>query len=341
MYLKAQSQAVAMFRQKSFLFFIYCSLIPVFFSLASLAQTPSGTPGTVIENKPSQDKSVRTVTIPISIFTKTELKENQLTELVEAGNIFVKEDGDQQVILSIRSVSNTPLSLAVVIQDDLETDVNLQLKAIANFIKGLPTGSRVMVSYIRAGGLQVRQRFTEDLEKAAKSLRVISGGAAVATNDPYDGLSEALARFDALPAGRRAILFISDGFDATSGLSALSSIDSISLQQAIFKAQRKSVAVYSIYAAGSFTKNASGTVVAGAQGALGKLAGETGGRAFFQGNHTPISFEPFFQELNVVLSRQFALTYLSTHMKKGYHRVEVYSSNPEVKIEHPKGYRYK
>ena len=330
-----------MLRQKFFFFSIYCSLLLVFFSTAALAQTPDATPGISTANKTPQDKSVHTVTIPISIFTKTELKENQLTEIVEAGNIFVKEDNDPQVILSIRSVSNTPLSLAVVIQDDLETDVNLQLKAIGEFIKSLPTGSRVMVSYIRAGGLQIRQRFTEDLDKAAGSLRVISGGAAVATNDPYDGLSEVLARFDALPAGRRAILFISDGFDAASGLSALGSIDSISLQQAIFKAQRKSVAVYSIYAAGNFTKNAGGSVVSGAQGALGKLATETGGRAFFQGNYTPISFSPFFEELGVILNRQFALTFLSTHMHKGYHRVEVYSTNPEVRMEHPKGYRYK
>ena len=330
-----------MFRQKSIFFFICCSLLLLLTSIGSLAQTPSETPENNPGNKPEQNKNVRTVTIPISIFTKTELKENQLTEMVEAGNIFVKEDGDQQVILSIRSVSNTPLSLAVIIQDDLETDVNLQLKGIGNFIRSLPAGSRVMVGYIRTGGLQVRQRFTEDLEKAAKSLRVISGSAAVSTNDPYDGLSDALARFDALPNGRRAVLFISDGFDATSGLSALSSIESLSLQQAIFKAQRKGIAVYSIYAAGNYTRNASSSVVSGAQGALGKLASETGGRAFFQGTHTPISFDPFFRELNVALGRPFALTYLSTHMKKGYHRVDVYSSNPEVKIEHPKGYRYK
>jgi hypothetical protein len=39
-----------------------------------------------------------------------------------------------------------------------------------------------------------------------------------------------------------------------------------------------------------------------------------------------------------MLNRQFALTYLSTHMTKGYHKVEVMSTNPAIKIEHPKGY---
>jgi len=331
-----------MFRRKSTILLIICSLFAVFAPVGSFAQSPGPTPTPDKEQKKKpQDKSVRTVTIPISIFTKIELKENQLNEIVEAGNIFVKEDNEQQVILSIRSVSNTPLSLAIIIQEDLEPQVNLELKRIGEFIKNLPKGSRVMVGYIRTGGFLVRQRFTEDLEKAAASLRIISGSSAVASNDPYEALSEALERFDALPAGRRAVLFVSDGFDATSGLTALSSLDSLSLQQSIFKAQRKSVAVYSIYADGSYTKNASASVVVGAQGGLNKLASETGGRAFFQGTHTPVSFDPFFRELDVALNRQFALTYLSTHMNKGYHRVEVYSSNPDVKIEHPKGYRYR
>jgi hypothetical protein len=69
-----------------------------------------------------------------------------------------------------------------------------------------------------------------------------------------------------------------------------------------------------------------------------RLSDETGGRAFFQGSIAPISFDPFFKDLSIMLNRQFALTYLSTHMKKGYHRVDVMSTNPEVKIEHPKGY---
>jgi hypothetical protein len=77
------------------------------------------------------------------------------------------------------------------------------------------------------------------------------------------------------------------------------------------------------------------------QGGLQKLADETGGRAFFQGSLAPISLDPFFRDLSLLLNRQFALTYLSTHMNKGYHKVEVHSTNPEVKIEHPKGYYYR
>ncbi|HVE55887.1 MAG TPA: hypothetical protein VNB22_03600, partial [Pyrinomonadaceae bacterium] len=89
------------------------------------------------QKKDNQPK-VRTMTIPISIFTKQELKENQAGEFIEAGEIIVKEDNEQQTILSIRSVTNTPLHIAVLIQDNLSANINLQLEEIRNFVKKLP-----------------------------------------------------------------------------------------------------------------------------------------------------------------------------------------------------------
>ena len=99
--------------------------------------------------------------------------------------------------------------------------------------------------------------------------------------------------------------------------------------------------MFSVYTPASLTENGSSSLVMNGQGSLLKLSEETGGRAFFQGSSAPVSFLPFFKELRILLNRQFLLSYLSTHMKKGYHRVEVMSTNPEVKIEHPRGYYYR
>jgi hypothetical protein len=101
------------------------------------------------------------------------------------------------------------------------------------------------------------------------------------------------------------------------------------------------VAVFSIYSPTILTENAGSRLVLTGQGSLQKLSDETGGRAFFQGSTAPVSFLPFFRDLSILLNRQFLLSYLSTHMKRGYHKVEVLSTNPEVKIEHPKGYYYR
>jgi VWFA-related protein len=318
-----------MLKTKFFAFLSIFSLLLLFFD-TSFAQ-----------NSPNQSQKVRTVTIPISIFTKQELKDNQAEEFVQADRLIVKENNDEQTILSIRSVTNTPLALAVLIQDDLTSNFNLQLRDIADFIRNLPRGSRVMVAYLRGGSTQIRQRFTDDLEKAAGSLRVAVGSATVAPRSPYDGVEDVLKRFDALPTGRRAILLVSDGLDTSNGLDFASLNQSIDLDNAILKAQRRSVAVYSFYSPTTLTENGNSRFVLSGQGLLEKLSEETGGRAFFQGSTAPISFEPFFRDLSLLLNRQFALTYLSTHLNKGYYKIQVQSTNPEVKIEHPSGYYYR
>ena len=314
---------------KTIVFIVFASL---FVGVTMAQETP---------DSPEKRKDVRLMTIPISIFTKEEIRERQAKEFIEAGSINVKEDKEDQAILSIRSVSNTSLALAILVQDDLASDINLQLKDIARFIRELPEGSRVMVAYIRGGGLQIRQKFTRDLDKAAKSLRIVTSSSAFAPRSPYDGVISALRRFDGLPVGRRAILLVSDGLDVSNGFGSSSPGLSGDLNRAILKAQRRAVAVYSFYSSATYTETGNHFLVNNGQGSLNKISRETGGKAFFQGSFTPISFQPFFKDLNLALSRQFALTYLSTHMKRGYHRVEVTSTNPEVRIEHPKGYYYR
>ncbi|MBK8467319.1 MAG: hypothetical protein IPL32_15995 [Chloracidobacterium sp.] len=295
----------------------------------------------VLAQKPEQKQPVRTVTIPISIFTKKELKEKQAEEYVQADRLIVKEDKDEQQILSIRSVTNSPLSIAFVIQEDLATTFNLQIKDLKEFIRELPKGTRVMIAYTRVGSVEIRQRFTDDLEKAASSLRIVSGSSNMSPRSPYSGVSEVLGRFDGVPAGRRAILLFSDGFDTSEGMNLASVAQSFDLEQSILKAQRKGVAVYSFYSPTTLSNNTDSPLVLAGQGALDKLSEETGGRSFSHGSIAPISYLPYFKDMVLALNRQFSLTYLSTHMKKGYHKLLVHSTNPEVKIEHPKGYYYR
>ena len=309
-------------------------LIPLLFSVISAQKSGR-------KNTEKSQQKVRTVTIPISIFTKKELRESQAEEFVQADRLIVEENGEEQTILSIRSVTTTSLALAVLIQDDLSSEANLQLQEVKKFIRALPKGTRVMVAYLRGGSLNVRQKFTDDLEKAADSIRIIVGSPSVAPRSPFDGVNDTLERFDALPTGRRAILLISDGLDVSGGVRNSSPGQSIDLDEAILGAQRRGVAVYSFYASGSLTSSGNSQLINNGQSSLLKLSDETGGRAFFSGSFTAVSYEPYFRDLGLLLSRQFALTYLSTNLKKGYYKVKVTSTNPEVKIEHPKGYYYR
>ena len=305
------------------------AVISAIFAVVCVAQPPAG-----------RQTPVRTVTIPISIFTKQELKEKQAEEYVQADRLMVIEDNDDQTILSIKSVTDSPLSIAIVVQEDLASGFNLQLKDIERFIRDLPAGTRVMVAYLRGGSAEIRQKFTEDRDRAARSLRIVSG-TGNGPRSPYDGLSGILNRFDATPNGRRAVLLFSDGLDTTGGLRPTDILQSLDLDQAVLKSQRRSVAVYSIYYPTALAEFSGSTITLSSQSALQKLSDETGGRMFAVGSSAPVSFDPFFREMALALNRQFSLTYLSTHMKKGYHKVRVTSTNPEVKIVHPGGYYYR
>ena len=89
-----------------------------------------------------------------------------------------------------------PLNLAILIQDDLVPQVANEIGVTRDFIRSLPQGSQVMVGYITAGTLQVRQPFTTDLEKAARSLRIPLASTASSPFNPYVEVIEALKKFD-------------------------------------------------------------------------------------------------------------------------------------------------
>lgn len=275
----------------------------------------------------------RPVTIPVGIRVKGVKPEPEL-QMVD---LLVSEDGDPQTILSVRAIgNNSPLTLAVLIQDDLVQSVANEMKPIGDFIRRLPKNSRVLVGYLRAGSLQVRQKFTTDLEKAAKTLRSPAGVASIGPSNPYIEVVEAIKRFDAQPSGRRAILMVSDGLDISRGIDSSSATQSIDLQRAINDAQRRGIAVYAFYSPSVGHQNP--LLTANAQSALQRLADETGGRSFFQGSGAPVSFDPFLKNLTSSLETQIALTYLSTHPEKGFHRIKIRSATPGVELEHPAGY---
>jgi VWFA-related protein len=285
--------------------------------------------------KKKQGTGARPMTIPVSFKVRTKPEpELQLLDLN------ITEDGEPQTILSIRAiVNNSPITLAVLIQDDLVSSASNEIKPIAEFIRKLPAGSRVMVGYLKAGSLQVRQRFTLDLEKAAKSLRVPLGVASAAPYNPYVEVIEGINRFESQPTGRRSLLLISDGLDVSRGADSSSPGQSIDLQRAINQAQRRSVAVYSFYEPSVTLSQAGNQLLVGnAQSCLERLSNETGGKAYFQGTGAPVSFDPFLRDLNETLEKQLAVTFLSTHLKKGFHKLQIRSLSPGIQLSYPSGY---
>lgn len=278
----------------------------------------------------------RPVTIPITLRSSAR---DATLGMIQAADLTVLENNTPQEVLSLSNLERSPLALAVLIQEDVVSSINNEINPLAEYIRNLPEGSRVFVGYLGSGSLRVRQRFTTNTERAAASLRIPLGSASAAPFNPYVQIREALRRFESLPAGRRAVLVVTDGLDISRGVSSSSPSQSIDLDRAITEAQRRSVAIYSFYAPTvGGTANAGGLLTANGQGSLVRLSDETGGRAFFQGTGAPVSFAPFLRELTGAFNNQYALTFLSTNPDKGFHRINVRSQASGVKVEHPRGY---
>src|SRR5258705_6105389 len=117
--------------------FLLHLILFVFCSEVSLGQS-------IDSAKPRDDKpkGVRVITIPASTRTrgKRQPEEGQTIDFE------LRENGEEQKILSIRGIGSNPLSLAVLIQDDLLSVVSHHIAAIRELINGLPRGCLVMVA---------------------------------------------------------------------------------------------------------------------------------------------------------------------------------------------------
>ena len=201
-----------------------------------------------------------------------------------------------------------PLDLAILIQDDLVPQVSNEIGVTRDFIRSLPQGSNVMVGYITAGTLQVRQPFTSDLEKAARSLRIPTASIGSAPFNPYVEVLEALRKFDSDSASRNAnaILLISDGLDTSRGFDSTAAGHTIDIERAISEANKRHVAVFSFYAPSVGLTSRNRIAASYGQSSLNRLSNETGGRAFFQGATGFVTFDSYFSRLRETLNRQYA-----------------------------------
>ena len=139
-----------------------------------------------------------------------------------------KEENEQRRLQSIE-----PLNLAILIQDDLVPQVSNELGVTRDFIRSLPQGSRVMVAYITAGTLQVRQPFTNDLEKAARSLRIPTASVTSSPFNPYVEVVEALRKFEKGGSNANALLLISDGLDTSRGFDSTTAGHTVDIERTI------------------------------------------------------------------------------------------------------------
>jgi hypothetical protein len=205
---------------------------------------------------------------------------------------------------SLQSIE--PLNLAVLIQDDLVSQVANEIGVTKDFIRSLPQGSQVMVGYITSGTLQVRQPFTTDLEKAARSLRIPTASRGSSAFNPYVEVIEALRKFETGGSNANALLLISDGLDTSRGFDSTAAGHTLDIDRTISEANKRHVSIFSFYAPSVGLTSRNRLAASYGQSSLNRVSRETGGRAFFQGTDGFVTFDSYFSRLRETLNRQYA-----------------------------------
>ena len=216
---------------------------------------------------------------------------------------FARSDADEKN--QRRRQVMEPVNIAVLIQDDLVSQVANEIGETRDFIRSLPQGSRVMVGYITAGSLQVRQPFTTDLDKAARSLRIPIASTSSSPFNPYVEVVEALRKFDKSWTNN-ALLLISDGLDVSRGFDSSAAGHTLDIDRSIAEANRRQVSVFTFYAPSVGLTSHSRLAASYGQSSLNRLADSTGGQAFFQGATGFVTFHSYFKRLQEALNRQYA-----------------------------------
>jgi hypothetical protein len=255
---------------------------------------------------------------------------------VPQNEVVVRQEGKVRPVVSWLPAKGggAGLDLIVLVDDALSSDVANRWDDLRQFLRSLPVDSREAVAYASFGAARFEVPLTKEHEAVAKGLRIPMSPLG-ASNGIYDSVRDVIRRWPSTD-NRKVLLLISSGLDFTNGISNTHPSLNYVLQRAIDQAQRSGVSVYTLYASGEGRLLRSSYLVMNGQGSLSRLAAETGGDSFFLGSSTPVSFQPFLEDIRRLLGQQYLLTFVAgPEAKAGFKRLEVIVETHQVEILAP------
>lgn len=238
------------------------------------------------------------------------------------------------------------LQLMILIDDTLNTTaVGHNLNDLKEFISAQPATTVVAVGYMSNTGVNIAQNFTADKDAAVKAVRLPRGSLS-AMDSPYLSLISLVKGWQQQKV-RREVLMLTDGIDRLRGETpqpsrlgpnfgpVYHSMPSISTDagSASETSQRYNVIVSSLYSPGVGRAGRSSWDLQLGLSGLTKIADETGGQCFSLGTSNAVSFKPYLEQLQKMLTNQYYLVFQAPPPKKaGLQRVKIQTelSNSEI-----------
>lgn len=312
--------------------------------------SPSPTPRRE-EVPQDSDEVVKVETNLTNLFFTAADKNKRFISDLKAEDIRVLEDGQPQEIFTFQQNIDLPLSIAILIDTSASEERTLpdEKEAARAFLENVLRPGKdeaAVVSF--TGETTLEQGFSGNLERLRRAIdRVefvppsgyIGGGVVVNGTPPISGTNQSLAGstaiWDAVWATgeelisasaehtRRAIILLTDGDDTSSRMK---------MHDAIERAQKADALVYAIGIGDRYSFNVN-------EGALRKIADQTGGRAYFPRHERDL--RDAFTQIQRDLREQYLVAYSPVNKTRdgSYRKIEIQIVNPALRENLKLNYR--
>ncbi|MBZ5554946.1 MAG: hypothetical protein LAO21_19700 [Acidobacteriia bacterium] len=162
-----------------------------------------------------------------------------------ASNFVVTDHGQMQNVQVLAGPPlQSPLHVALVVEEGTAPSLNNQLANLRRFIEQLPAGTDVMIATIDRNHANLVVPFTTDLRRAANSISILKDVPSEVPLSAFVSLSDVIGRFKGLD-GRKEIVMVGPGYDTLQ--EEISPSSNMDLQQAERKAREENVVVHTIW----------------------------------------------------------------------------------------------
>jgi len=201
------------------------------------------------------------------------------------------------------------IELVILIDDAARSSLGIQLNEIAKFIANLPPNAQVAVAYMLNGRATMSGPLTTDRAAVERQLHLPLSGMPGIEASPYFCLSDLAKHWPSQQANaRREVVMVTDGVDP---YERRYDPEDPYVLAAIDDAVRARIIVYSIYwtSSGRFDRTEYGNDTG--QDLLALVTDATGGNDYWIGYGNPVSFQPYFADIDRRLENQYELDFMA------------------------------
>jgi hypothetical protein len=248
----------------------------------------------------------------------------------------VKVNGKESTVTRWRQFGpNAPVEMVLLIDGAARTSLGTQMQEIEKFVQSLPANTSATIAYMQNGEAVLSGPLTTDRTETLRGLH-LTGGISGISASPYFCLSSLAQHWPSSNRqARREVVMVTDGVDYYDGALRFDPEDPY-VQTAIQDAARAQLIVYSIYWRNTGRLDRTMAATNAGQNLLAQVTEATGGNSYWEGFGDPVSFQPYFEDIERRLNNQYELGFMTpSNSKPEVESFRLKVSAPGAKVDAP------